>query len=442
MARRLSKTDFVTGHRCVRALWYRVREPHRADPPGPDRERLLRAGDDVDLYAQSVYAGGVAIEARDLDEAAEQTARAVSDGARRLYQGTWLTDWGGFRADVVDVDGDGLVIREVKASLQPRPHHTVDVAFQGAVAEAAGLAVEGLAVVHLDAHARGPDPPLVERDVTDDARERMPGIRGLAGRLASALDGPAPDAPRGSRCLRPHRCPFLRACWGPLPSPSVLDVPGLSDARLDREVARGARAAADVRRHALTRPARRFLAAVDEGPQFDDRVLRAWTASLVTPVAALVMDGRRPPLPEVPGHRPYDLVPTTAGVAVQGRVATGWTDDDPRRLGAWLSAALDGSGSVVVFGHDVALRALRCLDPPLDRRAVVVRLTDVEPVLDRAVAHPDVGRDRSLVAYVHALTGVAVGPATAGGSLERARSTAAGLLDLVARLHAPGAPRA
>lgn len=418
---RLSKTDFMAGLRCPLALWLRRHHREAASPPTPDRAVVLHYGDRVDAFARERFPGGVNVTARGLDRAAAATAAVLSEGAARVYQATFVTEWGGCMVDVLDREADGTwTLREVKMTPGVRPGHVWDAAFQAAVLGAAGLEVGRVLVTHVNRQSETPELRryFVDADVTPAARARSSIVRQRAEALRLVAAGrAAPRVPVGQHCVAPYPCPFRDWCWRDVPPDGVAHLP-VNRRTLTRLRRSGYRRIGDVpEKTRLPAAAARRVAAAHSGVRVAGDRVRAWMATLVPPVRFLALASLRTPLPAVEGVRPYEPVPFAFAVASAdgsgGPVrpaawADGGATDARADLARALLDALGEHGHIVVedpAAVEDALRVLRRAAPTLavPLRRVRIRLLDLPGLVGAAVAHPRLDRAASLPALVRAL---------------------------------------
>lgn len=411
--RRLSKTDWMWARRCQRAVWLRHHARQDATEPPPIRELVLRNGDRVDLFAQTVYPGGYSVEARHLDEAAVETRDALDNGASRIYQATVLADWGGCRADVVDVHSDrSITIREVKSTGSVHDEHVWDVAVQCAMFEDAGWTIRSAHVVHISVPAISPldADGLAEKDVTNDALSRGAVVRDLARDAIALLDASEPDVEVGRHCLEPYRCPYVERCWAGHPPSSVHLIPGVSRTALRRWRREGVATIEDVPPHArLSRRAREYVTRRTRPRVVDVERLGRWLELLGPSYVALGIVADQSPIPRVAGVHPFEAVPVAVSVATaDGEEALIGTRPDPRvDLSYALASALPRAHNIVVFGRpeqstspepDVGglwarrvLRRLAAFAAPEARDALLQacgRVLDIRPVIEEFVEEP------------------------------------------------------
>src|SRR6266550_6610144 len=159
-APRLSKSRFVTGCQCHKLLWWTVHEPD-AKELQPDKvlQDLFDQGRQVGEAARKRYAGGVLIDLPHHAgaERVAATQQALDAGAPAIFEATFIADNTFVAIDVLQKQGDGYHLTEVKSSTSQKDEHISDVAIQARVAAACGVNITAAAVLHLNKGFRNPD---------------------------------------------------------------------------------------------------------------------------------------------------------------------------------------------------------------------------------------------------------------------------------------------
>src|SRR6266702_1547803 len=191
---RLSKSRFTSGLQCHKKLWWEVHEPDAVElQPDKVLQDLFDQGRLVGQAARTRYPGGVLIDLP-YNAYAERIAAAI---------------------DVLEKQGDGYRLTEVKASNSQKPEHIPDVAVQARVAAASGERITAALVLHLNKEFRHPDTGdlFAGTDVTAAVAAFVPQVPDEIARQREVLAGPLPDVPIGAHCFEPHECPFMARCW-------------------------------------------------------------------------------------------------------------------------------------------------------------------------------------------------------------------------------------
>jgi len=141
VSHRLSKSRFTSGLQCHKKLWWEVHRAERIELQ-PDKvfARLFDQGRQVGEAARARYPGGVLIDA------AQRRRRArcrYAGGARRgrpaVFEGDIHRRQHSSTIDVLEQQGDGYHLTEVKSSTSQKDEHISDVAIQARVAAACGV---------------------------------------------------------------------------------------------------------------------------------------------------------------------------------------------------------------------------------------------------------------------------------------------------------------
>jgi predicted RecB family nuclease len=215
---RLSKSRFTSGLQCHKKLWWEV---HERDAPElqPDKvlQDLFDQGRQVGELARARYPGGVLIDLPHHAgaERVAATRKALDAGAPAIFEATFIADDTFVAIDVLEKQGDGYHLTEVKSSNSQKDEHIPDVAVQARVAAACGVKITAAAVLHLNKEFRHPDSGdlFARTDVTAPVAAFVGRVPDEIARQREMLAGPLPDVPIGAHCFDPRDCPFIGRCW-------------------------------------------------------------------------------------------------------------------------------------------------------------------------------------------------------------------------------------
>ena len=107
----LTKTDFLTGHQCAKALWFRKNGAALGVVPkalSTSAQLLVDQGQAVGALARQRFPGGVnllGVAGFDLRCRADKTSRLIEDGADVLYEAVFIHDQTVCAVDVLVRDG-------------------------------------------------------------------------------------------------------------------------------------------------------------------------------------------------------------------------------------------------------------------------------------------------------------------------------------------------
>lgn len=417
----LSKTRFVAGLQCAKRLWWSVHEPGAAElEPDAARQRIFTRGNCVGEIARTYVPGGVLIDLphHETQQRVAATAKALAAGAPVIYEASFLEDGVFVSVDILEREGSGHVLAEVKSTLDVKEELLPDVAIQLHVVRKAGLTVRRAELMHLNRECRYPDLSnlFVRTPVTQQLGNLLRGAPEQAASLRRMLRGPTPDVAPGGHCGAPYDCPFLARCWPPLPDHHISTLHRIHAKRLAKLLASGHTTLHDLSpADVSTDLGRRQLRSVQTGNLIVERGLARAIAALREPIAYLDFETINPAIPVWPGCAPYQQVPVQISCHVRtggNLMAYAWLADgqsDPRRpLAERLLAACTGTRSIVAYNApfekrciDTLAAALPDLAPQLEQLSA--RLVDLLPIVRDHIYHPDFQGSFSLKSILPAL---------------------------------------
>jgi hypothetical protein len=389
-------------------LWLEVYEPLPPSPliPGPVLE-----GRRVDALVRRLQPGIVIDRAPGLLSALEQTANAFASGVpERVYQPAFQSDEFAVIADIVEGHGRNVTLTEVKASTGVKDEHLPDVGFQTLVVRRAGVAVDRIQLMHLNAEfvlqrVGDYEGLLHAADVTAEVEAKLPGIEEAARQCMDVMaQAREPLIRTGPQCKAPYECPFSERCTlqegGRAEYPVELLPYGAAVAKkLRRDGYADLRSVPIERLTSETH--RRVHAATVSGEVFLDRTQACSVAGLEYPIAYLDFETVAPAIPELLGTRAYQNLPFQFSVHIEDGpdvvrhveyLANG-APLDLVELADSLVAAIPDGGAVLAYNspfengvlQDLAERVPRCA---VALRDIAERLVDLLPVTRKAYYHP------------------------------------------------------
>jgi hypothetical protein len=226
----LSKSLFIRGLQCHKALYLQKNHPEWKDEISESQETLFRVGTDVGILARELFPGGTEVPYEGLPKQAQLdlTQSLIKEGKTTLYEATFIYDGVFVKADILHKGTDGWEIYEVKASAAVKPQHVDDVAVQYYVAAGSGLTVSRASLVCINSkYTRRGDVSVAElfkiEDKTEIVREKQAFVAEEIVKQQSMLRGIEPAIDIGPHCDAPYRCDFKGHCWSHIPAPSVFD---------------------------------------------------------------------------------------------------------------------------------------------------------------------------------------------------------------------------
>ena len=224
MTHLLSKSKYIRGLQCERALWLDVHEPRLARYTAEQMRRFDR-GRDFEYAFKSQFPDGIDLSAelkRNVDLYPARTAelldlRPCSAAKTVLFEAGFQYDDVLVLADVVCQREDGsLDIYEVKSGTTLSDTYRRDAALQHYVISHCRR-IHSFSIVYngVDGEngANGQDGPFAIVDLTEElAAEGDRIAANIAGMKTIVLATGEPDTPTGQHCLTPYACPYQQHC--------------------------------------------------------------------------------------------------------------------------------------------------------------------------------------------------------------------------------------
>lgn len=227
MPARLSKSKLLAFRQCERRLWLEIHRPTlRQDDSASVAS--FSTGHEVGELARRLYdplGKGVLIDLEtESFDAAFTRSHALLTTPQPIFEAGFASTGALSFADIllpVPKRGERRWrMVEVKSSTSVKDYHRDDVAIQSHVVRAAGVALDGVAIAHLDrtwVYPGGGDYQglLVEEDLTQEAFERDAEVQGwVTGAHAITALKHEPEVSPGAQCDVPYRCGFAAHCRG------------------------------------------------------------------------------------------------------------------------------------------------------------------------------------------------------------------------------------
>lgn len=224
MGHLLSKSKYIRGLQCERALWLDVHEPRLARYTAEQMRRFDR-GRDFEYAFKSQFPDGIDLSAelgRNVDLYPARTAelldlRPCSAAKTVLFEAGFQYDDVLVLADVVCQREDGsLDIYEVKSGTTLSDTYRRDAALQHYVISHCRT-VHSFSIVYngMDREngANGQDGPFAIVDLTEELAAEGDRIAANIAEMKTIIRATAePDTPTGQHCLTPYACPYQHHC--------------------------------------------------------------------------------------------------------------------------------------------------------------------------------------------------------------------------------------
>ena len=229
----LSKSLYVKGLQCHKALWLHKYQPELKDEVSESQQAVFDSGSDVGVLAQQLFPGGVEVPYDGLthEEQIVRTQELIADGVKTIYEATFSFDSIFVKVDILHRGDNGWELYEVKSSTKLKDVYLSDIAVQYYVLHGCGHTPSKAALVHINnKYVRQGDIEVDKLftilDVTGEVIAGQTELKANICAMRDMLQGDMPQIDIGSHCSDPYECSFNGYCWKHIPENSVFEFRG------------------------------------------------------------------------------------------------------------------------------------------------------------------------------------------------------------------------
>lgn len=367
----LTKSAYLRGEQCQRLLWFADRkqlpETSLADQHRSDQ------GHDFEGYVHLLFPGAVNLSDTKKDENIDRTQEAVKSKKTILEAGIQFEDLF-LRADILEPDGDGWNLYEIKSTTEVKPQHISDLAFQRYVLEKAGFNINRCSVIFLNkGYVKDGEIDLLELISKEDVTVKVKLIDNVEENaqkyLETIIGGCEPPITISANCNKPYPCPLKEHCWGTLPENNVLHLTNWR--QYWNLFHQGVVDIKDIPKETELKPKDKVIMKAVLGQQtvIDKEKIKEFLDTLKYPLYHLDFETFETAVPIYDRSRPYQKIPFQYSLHIQHEddklehfeyLADG--KEDPRfKLLEQLKGEIEGEGSVVVFNKSFEVSVLTSL---------------------------------------------------------------------------------
>lgn len=232
----LSKSQYVKGCQCPKALWFSLNRGDLTPPVDPAKQAIFDAGNVVGDWVKKYFPGGVEVTAPFYDAVAGAAATKafIAAGHDVIFEATAIHAGDGTHAriDILrKVPGtDTWDMIEVKGSTGVKDYHQDDMSFQYRVFTGAGYRINQCFMMLIN------NEYVRDGDVDPQRLFKLENITPLVLAKQLEVDGVIPvlaatlqikDEPQekiGARCFSPFECDYISHCWQGIPDYNIYNV--------------------------------------------------------------------------------------------------------------------------------------------------------------------------------------------------------------------------
>ena len=238
----LSKSTYIKGLQCEKALYMQKKHPYLRDKLSIEQRAKFQRGTDVGVLAHEVFPGGIDMSPNSPSQfpkkAAETWQNLNNPEVNVMYEAVFQYNDTLIMLDMLVRDGDQWLAVEVKSSMRLSDTYYNDAAFQYYVLHGCGVPLSDFRLMYLN-------PDYVKNgsidvhqlfkmeSVMDYVIEREAFVSENVERLKKVVALPhSPLVNIGTQCNDPYPCDFQGHCWKLIPKNSFLFTTAMDDDEL------------------------------------------------------------------------------------------------------------------------------------------------------------------------------------------------------------------
>lgn len=233
----LSKSTFIKGMQCHKALYYHKHHRALRDEISAAQEAIFAQGTSVGELAQQLFPGGVDCTPEsyyDFQSAVIKTQEEIAKGSKIIYEAAFQHNGVLAALDILVKHSDGWRAYEVKSSTSVSETYEIDATIQYYTITNSGIDLKDIFIVHINNQYIKNGAIDVEKlfsivSVKEQVINLLPGIPNQVDQLKRVLQLPkAPTVEIGKHCSTPYSCDFMGHCWKHVPDYSVFNIARLN----------------------------------------------------------------------------------------------------------------------------------------------------------------------------------------------------------------------
>lgn len=315
----LSKSTYIKGLQCEKALYMQKKHPYLRDKLSIEQRAKFQRGTDVGVLAHEVFPGGIDMSPNAPSQfpkkAAETLANLSNPEVKVMYEAVFQFNDTLIMLDILVRDGDQWLAVEVKSSMRLSDTYYNDAALQYYVLHGCGVPLSDFRLMYLNGDYVKDGSIDVQQlfkmeSVMDYVVEREAFVAKNVERLKAVVALPhSPVVNIGTQCHNPYPCDFQGHCWKLIPKNSFLFTTAMDDELLFQSYFNGVNTNAKMLQQVEpdSEEAHQIDALETNSYYIDYKTLYSLSPQpKPKSVAFLNLLLNRPAVPELDGTRPYE----------------------------------------------------------------------------------------------------------------------------------------
>ncbi len=236
----LSKSTFIKGLQCEKALYLYKNNYNLKDEVSPQLQAIFNQGTNVGILAQALFPGGVDASPSSyfkMQESVQKTKQFIENGEQIIYEATFQFNGVIAALDILVKDKEGWKAYEVKSSTSVSDTYIFDAAIQYYTITNSGIDLKNISIVHINNQyikngAINVKELFTIESVLDRVEDVLPNIPNQVESFKKLIkQNNVPTIDIGSHCDNPYSCDFKGHCWKHIPEYSVFNISRLNSSK-------------------------------------------------------------------------------------------------------------------------------------------------------------------------------------------------------------------
>tara|TARA_R110000737_G_scaffold336727_1_gene356405 strand:+ start:15560 stop:17035 length:1476 start_codon:yes stop_codon:yes gene_type:complete len=236
----LSKSTFIKGLQCNKALYYSKHRRDLRDDISPAQEAIYVQGTSVGEFAQQLFPGGAdctPVSYYDFQKAVIRTQEEIEKGTKIIYEAAFQYNGVLAALDILVKHEDGWRAYEVKSSTSVSETYELDATIQYYCITNSGIELKDISIVHINnQYVKQGEIDVHElftiASVKEKVLENLVAVPNQVAHLKKVLELKVePEIQIGPHCSSPYPCDFAGHCWKQVPKYSAFNIARLHSAK-------------------------------------------------------------------------------------------------------------------------------------------------------------------------------------------------------------------
>ena len=389
--RLLSKSNYLRGIQCKKALWLKIHEP---DHFIQDDNPLFKQGHDVTAASHHRFNATMVDMNLPFMERLSVSKQWI-DEKKGMFEGAFLYDRCFCMVDVLIYQDGGWNLIEVKSSAQLKPVHIDDAAFQYYILHHLNIKINHVYICHLNtSYCRQGALDYIDlftlHDVTNDVKDMQPIVKKNTHELKSLSKQNQPQHPIGPHCFKPYTCHAKPHCWSPITKGSIFEMARLSKEKKFNYFFQGTCSISHMNASQVQNHFQKIQVSCEQEAldYLNYEALDTFIKQIVYPISYIDFECVQLPIPPFELMRPYDQLPIQYSIhiddgnAIRHKSYLAPYGNDPREtIFVQFIEDLPRKGSIIVYN---ALSEKRIISDCLNQK-LTINATTIGNILNRMI---------------------------------------------------------